>query len=171
MESAKSPIRCVAGIRSPLASSSAPIVFFVSAGRGSPHTSVKSTRSVSGTICLGLARATRFTAALEIPAWDDSRFILSSHREIYVDGEFVHALDIPRDHPRTRQPLLERFDQTFPAATSRSSLQLERPLEPPCARSFQAADRLGRPRAIGGVAPHSSSPLIHVVRPTPSACR
>ena len=49
----------------------------------------------------------------------------------------AHALDLPRDHPRTRQALPERLDETIPRRTSQSSLPVERPLGPARAISFR----------------------------------
>ena len=159
--------RCSAGLRCPPASPSVTIVFLVSAARGSPQTSLKSTRSVSRTrFCLDLARAVWVAAALEIAARDGSRFVLSPHREIYVDGELAHALDLPRDHPRTRQTL-SHTSTTFRAWSGRGPrFMIVRPRGAARSPPFRIGHRQSRPRVARTTdAPSRPSSSVRVVVP------
>ena len=90
------------------------IVNLVWAARCSPQTSLESMRSVSRT------RSAQSGAGRSVvrPRWKslpgtarDASFVASRN---ICTWRLAHALDLPRDHPRTRQTLPERLGKTFP---------------------------------------------------------
>ena len=83
----------------------------------------------------------------------------------------AHALDLPRDHPRTRQTLPERLDKTFPAESRNPHCRSSARLDPRALSRFEsyglaalaAATEQARRAATTGPPPLRISPSRRMI--------